>query len=95
VAHGRSIEECIDDLEWDDGEILVVDPPVWRRKTSCSSAVRLIRSCARCPFPCWLSRVTTTVWPRCPRTNPRQSRANGRLNPAQAWPAISRLGVRF
>lgn len=24
VAQGRSIEECIDDLEWDDGEILVV-----------------------------------------------------------------------
>lgn len=24
VAHGRSIEECIDDLEWDDGEILIV-----------------------------------------------------------------------
>ncbi|MCY1234625.1 Universal stress protein [compost metagenome] len=24
VAHGRTIEECIDDLEWDDGEILIV-----------------------------------------------------------------------
>ncbi|WP_416416157.1 universal stress protein [Paenarthrobacter aromaticivorans] len=24
VAHGRSIEECIDDLEWDDREILIV-----------------------------------------------------------------------
>jgi nucleotide-binding universal stress UspA family protein len=24
VAHGRTIEECIDDLEWDDGEILMV-----------------------------------------------------------------------
>ena len=24
VAHGRSIEECIDDLEWDDGEVLIV-----------------------------------------------------------------------
>lgn len=24
VAHGRTIEECIDDLEWDDGEILLV-----------------------------------------------------------------------
>ncbi|QCO99509.1 universal stress protein [Arthrobacter sp. 24S4-2] len=24
VAHGRIIEECIDDLEWDDGEILIV-----------------------------------------------------------------------
>ncbi|MBT2594606.1 universal stress protein [Arthrobacter sp. ISL-72] len=24
VAHGRTIEECIDDLEWDDSEILIV-----------------------------------------------------------------------
>ncbi|MCP9001873.1 universal stress protein [Pseudarthrobacter sp. RMG13] len=24
VAHGRTIEECIDNLEWDDGEILIV-----------------------------------------------------------------------
>jgi nucleotide-binding universal stress UspA family protein len=24
VAHGRTIEECIDDLEWDDGEIMIV-----------------------------------------------------------------------
>jgi nucleotide-binding universal stress UspA family protein len=24
VAHGRTIEECIDDLEWDDAEILIV-----------------------------------------------------------------------
>jgi nucleotide-binding universal stress UspA family protein len=24
VAHGRTIEECIGDLEWDDGEILIV-----------------------------------------------------------------------
>ncbi|CAN7484785.1 nucleotide-binding universal stress UspA family protein [Arthrobacter sp. PvP023] len=24
VAHGRTIEECIDDLDWDDGEILIV-----------------------------------------------------------------------
>ena len=24
VAHGRTIEEAIDDLEWDDGEIMIV-----------------------------------------------------------------------
>ncbi|MGZ4663326.1 MAG: universal stress protein [Arthrobacter sp.] len=24
VAHGRTIEECIDDLEWDDGEVMIV-----------------------------------------------------------------------